>query len=214
MNIWQMWRSNATSLTLLILCNLAVFSLGETPWIVLGCLFLLLAGYIGVRQGMAAGHESCSLLESVERCSDPASPAYGQLDKKVIDRAWSRKKGVVGVLLSAMIPFAASLLYLLSTALKLEALVMPTRVASWVLNMPFWPIIAHWQKAFDTLTPAIAVVLVIAPFVLPLCLFFGYMQGPKLWKRSEIAMAQGRRRAKARSRVGKKTVPKPQKPEI
>ena len=42
MNIWQMWRNNATSLTLLILCNLAVFSLGETPWIVLGCLFLLL----------------------------------------------------------------------------------------------------------------------------------------------------------------------------
>ena len=59
-----------------------------------------------------------------------------------------------------------------------------------------------------------AALLLITPFLLPLCVFCGYMQGPRLWARTEDAMKQGRRRAKARARVGKKTASKAEKPEI
>ena len=44
--------------------------------------------------------------------------------------------------------------------------------------------------------------------------FLGYLQGPKLWARTEEAMKQGRRRAKANARMRKKWVPQPKKPEI
>ena len=55
----------------------------------------------------------------------------------------------------------------------------------------------------------------ISPFILPLFQFWGYMQGPKLWKKTEQAMADGRRRAKARSRIVKKNkLPRTMKPEI
>lgn len=214
MNVWQMWKSNAVTLLFLIVLNLALFSLGDLPWIALGCLLLLLAGFLNYRQGAAMGHEACSIRQTVEKCSDPDSPAYGQLDQKVIARAWKRETGIRGTFLSVAIPLGFGVLYILCTLLKIEPLVLPTRVVSWLLNLPFWPIIIHWQPAFDALTVPIGVVLLLAPFALPLCTFVGFMQGPRLWQRSEMAMAQGRRRAKARSRVGKKTVPKPRKPEI
>ena len=85
---------------------------------------------------------------------------------------------------------------------------------AWVLALPFWPLVAHWFETYDSLAPALVAVFLISPFVLPLCMFAGYMQGPKLWQKSERAMAQGRRRAKARSRVVKKRAPKVRGPEI
>ena len=71
-------------------------------------------------------------------------------------------------------------------------------------------------RLLSALVPmAVAAVLMISPFVLPLCTFAGYMQGPKLWAKSEEAMAQGRRRARAKSRVAqKKRAPRVRKPEI
>jgi hypothetical protein len=50
--------------------------------------------------------------------------------------------------------------------------------------------------------------------VLPAATCAGYLQGPKLWKKTEEAMAKGKRRAKARSRIVKKNKPRVQKPQI
>ena len=76
---------------------------------------------------------------------------------------------------------------------------------------------SYCSKSFAvtlTIIPAIVAMLMISPFILPGCTCLGYLQGPRLWARTEDAMKQGRRRAKARARVGKKMVPRQQKPEI
>ena len=209
-----MWKSMSVTLFLLILMNLALFALGNTAWLVLGLIFLALAMFYAYRQGMNFGHEACSLLQTVERAQDPASPLHGQVDEKVIRKAWSVSRGVKGVFASAIVPYAAGCLYIIVSLLNVEPLVIPTRLLSWLLAVPFWPVVLHWYDTFDRLTPVVAAVLMISPFVLPLCCFAGYMQGPKLWAKSEKAMAEGKRRAKAKSRVARKRAPKVQKPEI
>lgn len=215
MSAGDMWKANATTLFLLILLNLALFALGNTPWMVLGLLALAGALFFSYRQGMDFGHQACGILESVERARDPESPAHGQLDEKVVRRAWSVGQGVRGVMASALVPYAMGCLYIVCSLLKLEPLILPTRLASWVLAVPFWPIVLNWYDTFDRLTPVVAAVLLITPFILPLCTFAGYMRGPKLWAKSEKAMAEGRRRAKAKSRVNRsKRAPRVQKPEI
>ena len=61
----------------------------------------------------------------------------------------------------------------------------------------------------------IILVLMVGPFVIPTCQFLGYLQGPKMWEKTEQAMAEGKRRAKARSRIArKKKLPKSMRPEI
>ena len=210
-----MWKANATTLFLLILLNLALFTLGNTPWMVLGLLALAGAMFFSYRQGMEFGHNACGLLRTVERAQDPASPTHGQLDDKVFKRAWSVSQGIKGVFASALLPYSVGALYIACSLLKLEPMIIPTRLASWVLAVPFWPVVLAWYNTFDRLTAVVAAVLLISPFVLPLCTFAGYMQGPKLWAKSEKAMAEGKRRAKAKSRViRKKRAPKVQKPEI
>lgn len=214
MSVWEMWRSHAAAMFILIILDLALISIGGAAWIVLGTLALLAGMYLAFRRGMAFGHEACSLLETVAHAQDPASPAYGQLDAKVIRRAWSRWRGFRGMLLSALIPYVASCAYMLCALLGLDKLILPTRAASLLLAMPFWPTLAHWYPSFERLTPAIAAMLMVSPFVLPLCCYAGYLQGPRLWAKSENAMKQGRRRARAKSRVYRKRPPKAQKPEI
>ena len=88
------------------------------------------------------------------------------------------------------------------------------RIVAWLLSLPYWPFIMHWHEDFVTITPMIAAMLLTTPFILPAATALGYLQGPRLWARTEDAMKQGRRRAKARSRVGKKLAPRQQKPEI
>ena len=83
-----------------------------------------------------------------------------------------------------------------------------------VMAVPYWPLIMHWHEDFVALTPAIGIMLLLSPFVLPACTFAGYLQGPRLWAQTEVAMKEGRRRAKAKARVGKKLAPRQQKPEI
>lgn len=210
-----MWKSNAVTLILLIVLNLALFTLGNTPWTVLGLICLAGGMFLSYRQGMGFGHEACGISQMVEKARDPQSPSYGQVDEKVQKRAWSVSTGVRGVLASALVPYVVGCLYIVLSLLKVHPADAVMRLVSWVLALPFWPAMLPFSQTFDRLTAPVAAVLMISPFVLPLCTFAGYLRGPKLWAKSEKAMAEGRRRAKAKSRVGrKKTVPRSQRPEI
>ena len=60
----------------------------------------------------------------------------------------------------------------------------------------------------------LVLVLMVSPFVIPTFTFMGYLQGPRLWENTEKAMARGKRRAKAKSRIVKKNKPREQKPQI
>ena len=215
MSIGAMWRGNAVTLFILIILNLAVMSLGDAAWIALGVLGLLVAGFMGYRQGMAAGHDACGVLDTVHTLRED-DPGFGQnkADRKYLSQAWSASNGLKAMLISALIPYAAGCAYILCTLLNVEGAVLPTRVIAWVLNLPWWCLAVHWQSSFEKLTPLAAAILMITPFLLPLAQYLGYLQGPRLWARTEDAMKQGRRRAKARSRVAKKRVAKPQKPEV
>ena len=215
MSTADMWKSNAINLALLIVLNLAMFTLGTTPWTVLGLICLAGGMFLSFRQGMGFGHEACGISQTVARAQDPQSPSYGQVDEKVQRRAWSPARGVKGVLASALIPYAAGCAYIALSLLKVQPADAVLRLVSWVLALPFWPAMLPFSQTFDRLTAPVAAVLMISPFVLPLCTFAGYMQGPKLWEKSEKAMAEGRRRAKAKSRVGRKrAAPRSQRPEI
>jgi len=209
-----MWKASALQLLLMILLDLALISLGRVPWLVLGTLALLAGVYFSFRRGMGFGHEACALMDSVKSVQSHGGPGSDQLDEKLLRRTWSRDRGVRGVLASALVPYAASCLYMMAALVPLRRALVPARVVALFLAMPFWPVVGYWFESMDQMHPAIIALLMISPFVLPLCMFAGYMQGPKLWQKSERAMAQGRRRAKARSRVGQKRVPKPPKPEI
>ncbi len=215
MSTMDMWKANAVTLILLIVVNLALFGLGTTPWMVLGLILLAGALFMTYRQGMGFGHEACSILQTVEKAQDPQSPSYGQVDEKVQKRAWSMSTGVKGVLASALVPYVVGCVYIVLSLLKLYPANVIMRLVSWVVALPFWPAMLPFSQTFDRLTGPVVAVLMISPFVLPLCTFAGYMQGPKLWAKSEKAMAEGRRRAKAKSRVArKKATPRSQRPEI
>ena len=214
-----MWAVNASMLAMLIVVNLALNLAGEALWIALGLAALAGGLFFCFRQGMKLGHGACGISNTVESARKAGDRVYAQLDRKYLAQAWSPATGVKGVLLSALIPYVSGGVYIILTLLyqslpSLQGPVILSRVIAWFLSLPYWPIIMHWHSDFVTLTPAIAAMLLISPFVMPLCTFAGYLQGPKLWQRSEDAMKQGLRRAKARARVGKKLAPKIQKPEI
>ena len=214
MSVGEMWKGNAATLMLLIVLNIVLFTLGNLPWTVLGLICLALAMFFSFRQGMSSGHRACGILRTVESARDPDSPTHGQLDKSVLDRAWSAGRGVKGMLASALVPYVVGCAYI-ACSLVNKGPVLTMRLISWVLAAPFWPVVLPWYQTFDRLTGVVAAVLMISPFVLPLCYFAGYMQGPKLWAKSEKAMAEGKRRAKAKSRVNRaKRAPRSQRPEI
>ena len=74
-----------------------------------------------------------------------------------------------------------------------------------------------WHENFVDLTFDVILVLMVGPFILPVFQFLGYLQGPKFWEKTEQAMADGKRRAKARSRIVKKNKdnrPRWERPEI
>lgn len=219
MGIKSMWSTNALALALLIGANLAASFAGEALWMLIGIAALLLMLYFCFRQGMGIGHGACGISGTIERARNAGEKVYAQLDGKYLSQAWSRRNALKGLLLSALIPYAAGGVYIIMNLLW-HAGVIPelpviiARVAAWLLSLPFWPIIMHWHADFVTVTPAIAAMLLISPFVLPTATALGYLQGPRLWARTEDAMKQGRRRAKARARVGKKLASRQQKPEI
>lgn len=215
MSVLEMWKSNTITKLLLIVLNMAMFTLGTTPWTVLGLICLALSMIFSFRQGMGMGHHACSVRETVEHSLDADSPTYGQVDRRVVAQAWSVSRGVKGVLASALVSYLIGCLYIICSLLKIDALALPLRLVSWVTASPFWPLVLPWYQTFDRLTGVLAAVLMISPFVLPLCTFAGYMQGPRLWAKSEKAMAEGKRRAKAKSRIARrKTVSRSERPEI
>ena len=219
MGVKSMWGTNALALAILIGANLAASFAGEGLWLLLGVAALLLMLFFCFRQGMGIGHGACGISGTVESARRAGEKVYAQLDGKYLAQAWSRENAVKGFLLSALIPYAAGSFYIILSLLwnagvVPEIPVIVSRVLAWVLSLPYWPLIMHWHEDFVTVTPAIAAMLLISPFVLPAATALGYMQGPRLWARTEDAMKQGRRRAKARARVGKKLAPRQQKPEI
>ena len=157
---------------------------------------------------------AAGLVILVEKARDPESPSYGQVDAAVEKRAWSSWTGFRGVLASALVPYVAGCVYIILSLLKVHPADMVARLVSWVLALPYWPAMLPFSQTFDRLTAPVVAVLMISPFVLPLCTFAGYMRGPKLWQNTEKAMAEGRRRAKAKARIAQKRKPRQQKPEI
>lgn len=219
MGIKSMWETSAVALAILIGGNLAASFTGEALWTIIGIAALLVMLYFCFRQGMGIGHGACGISGTVERAREAGDKVYSQLDDKYLAQAWSRQNAVKGFLLSALIPYAAGALFIIANLLwhagiLPEIPVIVTRIIAWILSLPYWPFIMHWHEDFVTVTPAIAAMLLISPFVLPAATALGYLQGPKLWAKTEEAMKQGRRRAKARARVGKKLAPRQQKPEI
>lgn len=215
MSMSDMWKSVLGIQLLLIFLNFALFMLGTTPWMVLGLILLVSGLYLCFRQGMAMGHKACSILGTLRNAADPKNPNHGQVEAKVARQAWSAQTGLRAALVTALPPYVIGCLYIVSSLLHFSPLDMITRVVSWVLALPYWPVVLAWTHTFDRLTPTVVAVLMISPFVMPLCCYAGYLQGPKLWAKSEKAMAEGRRRAKAKSRVNRpKRTPRAQKPEI
>ena len=219
MGVTSMWSTNAIALAILIGANLAASFAGEALWLLLGIGALLLMLYFCFRQGMGIGHGACGISGTVDRARQAGDKVYAQLDKKYLAQAWSRENALKGLLLSALIPYVSGSLFIIFNLLwrrgrHPEMPVIVARVLAWLLSLPYWPLIMHWHEDFVTVTPAIAAMLLISPFVLPAATALGYLQGPRLWARTEDAMKQGRRRAKARARVGKKLAPRQQKPEI
>ena len=216
MGVKGIWRANATTLALLIVVNLALTMAGGLLGMIVGIAVLLTGMYLCFRQGMALGHGACGISSTVEGARRAGEEVYAQLDRSYVAQAWSRDVGLRGLLASALIPYAAGGIYILlslSSAAPQAARIV-ARTAAWLLSLPFWPLISIWHEDFVSLTPDIAAMLLISPFVLPACTFAGYLQGPRLWANSEAAMKAGRRRAKARARVGKKMVSRKEKPEI
>ena len=125
-------------------------------------------------------------------------------------------RGVKALFGSALVPYVCSCVYIIMMLLGdgTEIHTVIARVLAWLMALPFWPAIAWKYETFTTLEWPIVLVLMVSPFVIPTFTFLGYIQGPKLWQKTEEAMARGKRRAKAKSRIVKKNKPREQRPQI
>lgn len=211
MSVFEMWRSTLAIKILLVVIGFMVFSFGVTGlWVGIGIALLLAGALMVFRQGQSAGHEACAVSKSV------AAIGADKADKKMLSQMWSVSNGVRSIFAGAAVSYTINAIYIiLSVVHAPEIATFVSRLVSWVITMPYWPIIAAWHETYEFLTTDIILVLMISPFILPLVQFAGYMQGPKLWKKTEQAMVDGRRRAKARSRIVKKNkLPRSMRPEI
>ncbi len=206
-----MWRSTLGTKVLLVVIGFMAFSIGITGvWVGFGLALLLGSCVLVFRLGQNAGHEACAVSKSV------ADIGVEQADKKMLSQMWSKANGIRSIFAGAAVSYIINSIYIILTITSAsEAAQVISRVISWVITVPYWPIIAIWHETYQFLTTDIILVLMLSPFLLPLVQFFGYMQGPKLWKKTEKAMAEGRRRAKARSRIVRKNkLPRSMRPEI
>ena len=211
MSVFEMWRSTLAIKILLVVIGFMVFSFGITGlWVGIGIALLLAGALMVFRQGQSAGHEACAASKSV------AAIGADKADKKMLSQMWSVSNGVRSIFAGAVVSYTINAIYIiLSVVHAPEIATFVSRLVSWVITMPYWPIIAAWHETYEFLTTDVILVLMISPFILPLVQFAGYMQGPKLWKKTEQAMVDGRRRAKARSRIVKKNkLPRSMRPEI
>ena len=231
MTVGGIWRSNALIMVLLVIINFMFISMPPVLWMALGILILCGAIYLSFRQGGAMGHEACGVSKMIERATNAQSPTHGQMDARTYKQAYSVSTGIKGLFASALIPYVINAAYLAVmliyinkpevfgaesavSADAIPAVVFVTRFLSWLVTLPFWPLLSHWHPSYNVVTADVIALMMLSPFVLPTASFLGYLQGPKLWEKTEKAMAQGKRRAKAKSRVIKKRQPRVQKPEI
>ena len=214
-----MWKGVLSLKIAMIFLSLMVLSFGNsTVFILLGLVILLGGCFMAFRQGQGYGHEACSVKNSVERILADPDKAH-QIDPKMLGQMYSVSAGVKAVFAGGIIGYVVNAVYIIITLLvKTEtAAVWGARLASMMVSMPYWPVIHHWHETFTGLAPDMVIMLMAGPFLVPLCQFLGYLQGPKLWERTEKAMGEGKRRAKARSRIVRKKkngTPRSQRPEI
>lgn len=200
----------------MIFISFTVFSFGNmTVYLLLGLLIMLLGCFLAFRQGAAIGHEACSVSASLERIAQSPDKAQN-IEPKMRKQAYSISGAVKALFGAALIDYAINAIYIILMLVNPDgSAVVASRLASFLMVIPYWPIVSHWHPVFNVLTWDIVAVLMLSPFLLPLCQYLGYRQGPALWARTEKAMADGKRRAKARSRIArKKKAPKVRGPEI
>lgn len=199
---------------LLIFVSFTVFSFGNmTVFMLLGILVLLGGAFAALKQGIAMGHEACAVSSSLERILADGSKTP---EPKMIRQAYSVSKGVKAVFGAALMDYIINCIYIIFMLLNVnETVTVFSRLASFVMVIPYWPLLSHWHPVYNVLTWDIVLLLMVSPFLLPAVQFIGYTKGPAMWAKTEKAMADGKRRAKARSRiVKKKKLPKSQRPEI
>lgn len=214
MGIKDMVKSNLVTLFLLILVNTMCMSFGNTAWIIFGILLLAAALFSCYRQGMNIGHQACGVLMNVQQAEKNGKDPEALLGKKYFSQSYSVSRGIKGIFASALLPYAVNCVYIILALVAGEKAVIAGRIAAWFISLPYWPLLLHWYDTFTTLEAPIVIMLMVSPFIMPLFTFAGYLQGPKLWQKTEEAMAKGKRRAKAKSRIVKKKAPRVQKPEI
>lgn len=211
-----MFKNAIVLKAMLIFISFTVFSFGNmTVYLIVGLLVMLFGCFLALKQGAAMGHEACSVSASLRRIVESGDKAE-KIEPKMMKQAYSAANGVKAIFAGGLIDYVINVIYIIIMLTKTEtgALII-SRLASFVMVIPYWPIVSHWHPVFDVLTWDIVAVLMLSPFLLPVCQYIGYRQGPVLWAKTEKAMADGKRRAKARSRIGrKKKTPKMRGPEI
>lgn len=210
-----MWKGTLTVKVLLVVIGFMIFSFGiNWLWIALGLALLVGAAFMSFRQGQAMGREACAISKSISRMEE--TPEHmDQIDPKMYRQAWSKSNGLKSVFAGGIIGYVVNCVYIVCMLIHVDEIpLLVTRLASWAVSLPYMPIVAYWHPVFNVLTWDLILVMMLGPFLLPACQYLGYLQGPKLWERTEKAMAEGRRRAKARSRIVKKKKPRQKQPEI
>lgn len=210
-----MWKGTLVVKIIMIILSFVVFSFGVTPlWIALGLVVLASGCFMAFRQGQGAGHEACGVSKSLERIAD--DPAKMEtVDKKMFKRAWSVSTAAKAVFAGGLPGYVINAVYIVCMLMAAnDMVILITRFASWVATLVYLPIVIYWHPVYNVLTWDLLLVMMIGPFLLPFVQFLGYLQGPKLWEKTEKAMAEGKRRAKARSRIVKKKKVQPRGPEI
>lgn len=209
MTIKDMFKNTLVLKAMLIFITFSVFSFGNmTVYLLVGLLVMLLGCFLALKQGAAMGHEACSVASSLRRIAESGDKT-DVVDPKMYKQAYSTANGVKAVFAGALIGYLINTVYIIVMLAGVDsgALVI-SRLASFIISIPYWPIVSYWHPVFDVLTWDIVALLMLSPFLLPVCQFIGYTQGPALWAKTEKAMADGKRRAKARSRIGRTKVKK------
>ena len=219
MNAKDMFKSTIMTKFMAIILALLIYSFAgghKVVLTVLGVLALILFLCYSFRVGMALGHESAGVSANIGDIIE-GNGNDDQVDKEMYAMAWSWGNGIKGFFAGSVIGYALNCAYIICMKLVPDtAVCIITRIIAWMISLPYWLILNTKHTVFNSLSTDIIIMLMAGPFVIPLAQFLGYLMGPKLWQRTERAMAQGKRRAKARSRVMKKKQPqKRQKgPEI
>lgn len=200
----DMFKNTLVLKAMLIFISFTVFSFGNmTVYMLIGLLVMLFGCFLSVKQGAAMGHEACSISASLRRIEESGDKKE-ITEPKMLKQAYSTSTGIKAVFAGALIGYLINVVYIIIMLAGADTdVLVASRLASFIITIPYWPIVSYWHPVFDVLTWDIVALLMLSPFILPVCQFIGYRQGPALWAKTEKAMADGKRRAKARSRIGR-----------